>query len=126
MVERRRLAAVFVIVIEHRVVIDVVVLERDEPSVSGGAEAHTLLGAGTMTDRLEHHLAADDEFDRLTQLPGRSDGERTMRPWPKLAAETRADKLGDHADVLSRQAEHLREYAPKIEDTLRLLVDRQH
>ena len=48
-----------------------------------------------------------------------------MRPWPKLAAETRADELGDDADVLFRQTEHLREHAPHVEDGLRLLVERQ-
>ncbi len=63
-------------------VVDVVVLERDELSFSGGTETHPLLGAGTMAYRLKHHLAADDEFDRLAQLPRRRDGERTMGPGP--------------------------------------------
>ena len=49
-----------------------------------------------------------------------------MRPWPKLAAEARADKLGNDANVLFRQTEHLREYAAHIEDRLRFLVERQH
>src|SRR2546423_1832814 len=48
-----------------------------------------------------------------------------MRPWPELAAETRANELGDDAHVLVRQTEHLREYATKIEDGLRLLIDGQ-
>ena len=48
-----------------------------------------------------------------------------MRPWPKLAAETRANKLGDDAHVLFRQTEHLREHAAHIEDALRLLIERQ-
>jgi hypothetical protein len=69
---------------------------------------------GAMTDRLEHHLAADHELDRLAQLPRRRGGERTMRPRPKLAAETRADELRDDADVLFRQAEHLREHARRL------------
>ena len=49
--ERRRLAAVFVIVVEHRRVVDVVVLERDELAVGRGAEPHALLGARTMARR---------------------------------------------------------------------------
>ena len=106
--------------------VDVIVLERDELSVSCGAEAHPLLGAGTMTNRLEHHLAADDKFDRLAQLPRRRDGERAMCPWPQLAAETGANKLRDDTDVLFRQPEHLREDASKVEDALRLLVNGQH
>ena len=48
-----------------------------------------------------------------------------MRPRPKLAAETRANKLRDDAHVFFRQTEHLREHAPHVEDPLRLLVDRQ-
>src|SRR2546423_13957423 len=48
-----------------------------------------------------------------------------MRPWPELTAETRANELGDDAHVLVRQTEHLREYATKIEDGLRLLIDGQ-
>src|SRR5438552_4581861 len=124
--ERRRLAAVFVIISEACVLVDVIMLERDEFSIRRSAEPHTLLSARTMTDRLEHHLAAEDEFDRLAQLPRRRDRERTMRPWPELAAETGPDKFGDDADVLFWQAEHLREYAPKVEDRLRFLVDRQH
>ena len=43
--ERRRFAAVFVVVVEHRPVIDVIVLERDELAVLCRAEAHTLLRA---------------------------------------------------------------------------------
>ena len=41
--ERRRLAAVFVVVVEDRRVVDVVVLERDELAVGRGAEPHALL-----------------------------------------------------------------------------------
>ena len=69
-----------------------------------------------MADRLEHHLAAEHELDRLAELPRRRRGERAMRPGPQLAAETRADELGDDADVLFRQAEHLREHAAHVED----------
>ena len=79
-----------------------------------------------MADRLEHHLAAEHELDRLAELPRRRGGERAMRPGPQLAAETRADELRDDADVLFRQAEHLREHAPQVDDALRLLVERQH
>ena len=78
-----------------------------------------------MTDRLEHHLAADHELDRLAELPRRRGGERTMRPRPQLAAETRANEPGDDADVLLRQPEHLREHAPEVEDPLRPLVQGQ-
>ena len=105
--------------------IDVVVLERDELAVRCRAEPHTLLGAGAMTGRLERHLAAEHELDRLAYLPRRRHRQRTMRPRPKFAAETRANKLGDDAHVLFRQTEHLREHAAHVEDPLRLLVDRQ-
>ena len=33
-----------------------------------------LLGAGTMADRLEHHLAADHNFDGHSELPRRRSG----------------------------------------------------
>ncbi len=79
--ERSGLAAVFVIIIEDGFVVDVVVLERDQPPVRGCTQPHALLGAGAVTDRLEHHLAAEHQFDRLAELPRRRDGERTMRPW---------------------------------------------
>ena len=49
-----------------------------------------------------------------------------MRPRPKFAAKTRANKFCNHADVLFRQTEHLREYAAHIEDRLRFLVEREH
>src|SRR6266446_7072381 len=48
-----------------------------------------------------------------------------MRPGPKLAAETGADKFRDHSHILFRQAKHLRESASKIEYSLRLFVNRQ-
>ena len=78
-----------------------------------------------MTDRLEHHLAAEHELDRFAQLPRRRDRERTVGPWPQLAAETGAEKLGDDAHILFRQAEHLRQHAAQVDDALRLFVDRQ-
>ena len=68
--------------------VDVIVLERDELAVGSGAEPHTLLRAGAMTDRLEHHLATEHELDRLAQLFRRRDRKRTMRPREKFAAET--------------------------------------
>src|SRR6266581_8967040 len=100
-------------------------LEGDEFAVRSCAQPHALLGARAMTDRLEHHLAADDEFHRLAQLPRGGGGERTLRPWKQLAAETRADELRDDADVLFGQAEHLRENATEVKDSLRGLVERQ-
>ena len=124
--ERRRFTAILVVVIEHRPVIDVIVLERDELALGRGAEPHPLLGARSMTGRLEHHLAAEHELDWLAKLPRRCRRERTMRPWPKLAAEPRANELGDDAHVLFRQTEHLRQHAPHVEDRLRFLVNRQH
>src|SRR6267378_8077008 len=78
-----------------------------------------------MTHRLEHHLAAEHNSYRLAQLPRGCGGERTLRPWPQLAAETRADELRDDADVLFRQAEHLREYSPKVDYSLRRFVEGQ-
>jgi len=43
--ERRGLAAIFVVGFEHRPVVNVVVLERDEFAVGRGAKAHALLGS---------------------------------------------------------------------------------
>src|SRR5437667_8017 len=57
--EGRRLTAILVIVVKHRPVIAVVVLKRDELALRRRAEPHALLGAGAMTDRLKHHLAAE-------------------------------------------------------------------
>ena len=48
-----------------------------------------------------------------------------MRPRPQLAAETGAEELRDDADILLRQAEHLREDAAIVDDALRRLVERQ-
>src|SRR5262249_8511945 len=67
-----------------------------------------------MTDGLEHHLAAEYEFHRLAQLPRRRGGERTMGPREQPAADTRTDELGDDADVLLGQTEHLRETLRKL------------
>jgi hypothetical protein len=97
-----------VVIIENGMVVDVIVLERNKLPVFRGAEPDALLGARTMTDALEHHFSAEDEFHGLAQLPRGRDRERTMRPGPELAAETGADKLGDDADVLFRQTKHLR------------------
>ena len=80
--ERRRFTAVLVVVIEHRPVINIIVLQRDELAFAGGAEPDSLLSVRAMTDRLEHHLAAEHEFDWLAKLPRRSGRERTMRPRP--------------------------------------------
>src|SRR6266404_1875488 len=106
--------------------VDVIVLERDELAFGCGAQPHPLLGARAMTDRLEHHFSTDDELNRFAKLPRRCGGERTMGPRPKLTAETRANELGDDADVLFRRTEHLGENGPEVENPLRFLVERQH
>src|SRR5262249_32905488 len=124
--KRGRLTAVLVIALEHRSLVDVVVLQRDELAVLRGAEPHALLGAGAMAGRLEGHLAAENQLDRLAQLSGGGDGERAVRPWPELAPEAGADEPGDDADILFGQPEHLRENAPHVEDALRLFVDREN
>ena len=49
-----------------------------------------------------------------------------MRPWPKLAAETRANKFGNDANILFWQTKHLRENGAHIEDRLRFFVECQH
>src|SRR4249919_2271700 len=48
-----------------------------------------------------------------------------MRPGPKLAPETGANKSRDNPHIFFRQPEHLRDHALHIEDALRLLVDGQ-
>src|SRR5881275_716160 len=49
-----------------------------------------------------------------------------MRPWPELAAESRADESRNYAHVFFRQSKHLCENAAEIEDRLRFFVDRQY
>ena len=48
--ERRGFAAVLVISVEHRQVVDVIVLKRHELALARGAEANTLLSARPMPD----------------------------------------------------------------------------
>ena len=122
--ERGRLAAIFVVNVEHRRGVHIVVLQRDELAVGRGPEPHALLSARTMADGLEHHLAAHDKLYRLAKLPRRRCRERAVRPRKKFAAETGADKLRDDADVFLRQAEHLCEHRLQIDDALRRLVQR--
>src|SRR5438552_2242261 len=114
--ERRGFAAVFVIVIEDCLLADVIMLERDELAVGGCAQPHALLGAGTMADRLEHHLAGDHYFDGLSELPCGRGRERAMAPRPQLAAEARTEEFRDDAHVFLRQAEHLRQHTSGIEN----------
>ena len=104
---------------------NIIMLERDQLAVGGSAEAHALLRARTMTDCLEHHFAADDELDRLAELPRCRRSQRAVRPWPQLTAKARAQEFGNHANALLRQAEHLREYAAQVKHSLRCLVKRQ-
>src|SRR5438105_13037955 len=112
--ERCGLTAVFVIIIEDRLVKDVIVLERNEFSVRGRAQPYALLCARTMPDRLEHHLAADNYFDGFSKLPCRCGRERAMAPGPQLAAEARADEFRDDANVFLGQAEHLRQDTARV------------
>src|SRR6267154_1209358 len=74
---------------------------------------------------MEHHLTAEYELHRLAQLARRCGSECTLRPWIQLAAEARAEKLCDDADILLRQTEHLRQDTPEVDDSLRGLVQRQ-
>ena len=64
--ERRRFTAILVVIIEHRPLVNVVLHERHEFARWGGTEAHTLLGTGAMTGRLEHHPAAKNQLDWFT------------------------------------------------------------
>ena len=114
--EGRGLATVLVIIIGDCLVEDVIVLERDELAVRGRAQPHALLRSGTMPNRLEHHFAAHDDFDGLSELSRRRDGERAMGPGPQLAAEARTEEFRDHADVFLWQAEHLREHISRVEN----------
>src|SRR5439155_10327252 len=120
--EGRRFTAILVVVLEDRAVTDIVMLERDELAFRCGAQSHVLLSAGAMARRLERHLPAENELNRLADLPRRRHRQRTMCPRPKFAAETLADKLRDDAHVLVRQTKHLREHAAHVEDGLRFLV----
>ena len=63
-------------------------LKRDQLAVWRRAQAHALLCARAVADRLKHHLAADHQLDRLTQLPCRRGGKRAMRPGKELATKT--------------------------------------
>src|SRR5207248_3336840 len=114
--ERCGLAAVFVIVIEDRLVQNVIMLERNEFPIGRRAEPYALLGARTMPNGLEHHLAADHYFDGFAELPCRRGRERAMAPWPQLAAEARTDEFRNDAHIFLRQAEHLRQDIACVEN----------
>ncbi len=64
-VERRRFTAILVVILEHRAVVDVIVVERDELAFRCGAEPDPLLSMGAMARRLERHLPAEHELDRF-------------------------------------------------------------
>ena len=64
--EGRRFTAIFVIVVEHCLMANVVVLERNEFAVRARAQSHALLRARAMADGLEHHFATDHDFHRLS------------------------------------------------------------
>ena len=95
---------------------DVIVLEGDEFAVLSRAQSHALLRARTMADGLKHHFAADDEFDRFSELSRRRGSERTMGPGPQLAAEAGTDEFRYDAHVFLGQAEHLREDTARVEN----------
>ena len=122
--EGRGFAAVFVIIVAHRHVIDVVVHERDQLAVPGCAEPNTLLSTRPVPDRLEHHLAADDQLHRLSELPGRCCGKRNMGPGIELAAEARAQELRNDSHVLSSKAEHLCQHTARVNHSLRRVIQR--
>ena len=63
--ERSGFTAVLVVMVDHRKVVDVVVLERNELALSRCPQPQTLLGACAMPDSLKHHLATDDELYRF-------------------------------------------------------------
>ena len=63
-----RLAAVFVVHVEDRTRVNVILQERDELAVGRGPEADALLRTRAMADGFEHHLAADDELHGLPRL----------------------------------------------------------
>src|SRR5262245_37694381 len=86
--KRSRLAAIFMVRVEHRPLIDVIVLQRDQFALWRCADTDALLGARPMTDGVEHHLAGEYQSHRPAELPRCSGGERTQRPWPQFAAET--------------------------------------
>ena len=55
----------------------------------------------------------------------RGDGSHgRMRPGKELAAEAGAEKTRDDADILDRQAKHLRHHDAMIHDALRGFVER--
>src|SRR5262245_5906269 len=85
---RRRLAAIFMMRVKHRALIDVIVPQRDQFALRRCADTDALLGARPMTDCVEHHLAGEYQSHRPAELPRCSGGERTHRPWPQFAAET--------------------------------------
>src|SRR5207247_9852950 len=110
------LATVLVIIIGDCLVQDVIVLQRDEVAVRGHAQPHALLRSGPMPNRLEHHFAAHDDFDGLSELSRRRDRERTMGPRPQLAAEARTEEFRDAADVFLWPAEHLPAPMSRVEN----------
>src|SRR3989475_2226514 len=97
--EGRGFATVLVIIIEDCLVENVIRLERDELAVRCRAQPHTLLRSGTMPNRLEHHFAAHDDFDGLSELSRRRGRKRTMAPQLHLAAQARTEEFRGKADA---------------------------
>src|SRR5205807_7592885 len=63
--ERRGFTAVLVVIVDHRHVVDVVVLQREELALTRCAQADTLLRACAMPDGLEHHLRSEEHTSEL-------------------------------------------------------------
>ena len=121
-----RFAAVFMMSVEHRPRVDVIVLQRDELAVLHSAESQALLGARTMADRLKHHLPADDGFHRPAQLPRRP-RPRAGQMCPRVTVPPNPEptNLVMMLHVFLWQAEHFRQHAClQIADSLRRFIQR--
>src|SRR3954447_24526552 len=105
--------------VEHRSLVDVVMLQRNQFALRRRPKADTLLCTSTMTYAVEHHLAAEHQSHGPADLSRRRGGERAMRPREQLVTETRSHEFGDDPDVLVRQTEHLCQDTSQVHDSLR-------
>ena len=109
----------------NRSMVAVVLTQRKELAIRTRAETNPLLGARTMADIGEHHLAGERELDWPVEPPSSNRGEGRMRPGKELAAEARADEKRDYFYVFLRDAENLRHDVEVVHDSLGTLVKRE-
>ncbi len=99
--------------------------EAGEAAVGGRSQRDALNRARPETDRAEHLRPRQRDLHRAADQLRRHRRQDGMRPQRALTAESAADELRHDAHARRRQAEDLRELAPRAHDALRRLVHRE-